>query len=465
MKVKFSLYEKIWLSVIISFGAFLRLYQLGKPAFWVDEATSANVAISIMHSGLPVLFSGGNSVGALFLHYSMALFGLIFGSSEFSFRLVSVIFGLLTIVLAFFIGKEYSKSGGIISALFFSVFYLEVFFSRQSRYYQLFQLAFFASIYFLYKSKDRPIFLLPAIICLFITIDTHIEGLILAAFFVAHILIFNRKQWFAALISAIPLISKLLPAAGLSSGSIVSNYASRYLASISNMFYLLILFVPGLILSFIKKRRLTLLLVLPSLFTLVGIFSLETFAMRYSYFFMFPLLLYSALLFSFIYDKYGKWMLIPIIFLIIIPSNLFFPQTYVNVIRPIDYNLNDYSAPFTDYKAVPAEIIQELKSNVTLISYYSPDVSYYIRKPDYVLPFSLDGRGEDQVSFNNSLNQTVDRYSGALILDKIPVKPYHLIVDSFSVSKLKPNQMENFKTLSENCSLLYNQQDVKIFKC
>jgi hypothetical protein len=58
--------------------------------------------------------------------------------------------------LAYFIGKEYSKSGGIISALFFAVFYLEVFFSRQARYYQLFQLAFFASLYFLYKSKENP---------------------------------------------------------------------------------------------------------------------------------------------------------------------------------------------------------------------------------------------------------------------------------------------------------------------
>ena len=44
-----------------------------------------------------------------------------------------MIIGMFTIVLAYFIGKEYSKTGGIISALFFSVFYLEVFFSRQGK--------------------------------------------------------------------------------------------------------------------------------------------------------------------------------------------------------------------------------------------------------------------------------------------------------------------------------------------
>ncbi len=458
--------EIIFLVVILLFALFIRVYGLGTPSLWVDESTSAMASKMILEKGVPVFDSGMHYGSAYILHYSMTFF-MLFGQTEFLARFVSVILGLLTIILAYFIGKEYSKSGGIIASLFFAVFYLEVFFSRQSRYYQLFQLAFFASLYFLYKSKDNPRWLYLAIIAMFIAIDTHIEALILAPIFILHILYFNRKQWFLSVFPLIPLIRKIIPASKLSTGSVefVSNYASQYLSYARNMTYLLVLFIPGLIWGFLKKKRLTLTLIIPALLTLAGIFSLQTFAFRYAYFFVFPLLLYSAILFALLYDKYGKLMLIPVILLIIIPSNLFFPQTYVNILQPINYNFNDYSAPYTDYKAVPVEIINELKSNTTLISYFSSDVEWYIRKPNYVLPFSMNGIGEDQISMNNSEGEVVDRYSGALILKEIPEKPYNLIADAFSVSKLKPGQKTLLANISQNCSISYEGVDLKVYSC
>ncbi|MBU2576558.1 MAG: glycosyltransferase family 39 protein [Nanoarchaeota archaeon] len=458
--------EIILLCIILLFALFLRVYSLGSSPFWVDEAISARASVMILEKGVPILDSGWHYSSAYFLHYLMAFF-MLFGQTEFFARFISVIFGLLTIVLAYFIGKEYSKSGGIISALFFTVFYLEVFFSRQARYYQLFQLAFFASLYFLYKSKENPQWLYLAIIAFFVAIDTHLEALILAPFFILHILYYNRRQWFLSILPVIPLIKKLIPASRLSTGSanVVSNYASKYFSYTTNMLYLIILFIPGLILGFFKRKRLTLTLMIPAIATLIGIFSLQTFAFRYAYFFMFLILLYSAVLFSWLYDRYGKLILIPLFLLIIIPSNLFFPYTYVNVIKPIDYNFNDISAPYTDYKAVPTDVITQLKSDITLISYYSADVEFYIRKPDYALPFTMTGIGEDQVSVNNSLGEVVDRYSGASILTGIPERPYNLVADSFSVSKLKPNQMELLANLTEECEVKYENWDLKIYGC
>lgn len=458
--------EYFLLGAILVFGFLLRVYQLGNAPLWVDEATSTMAAKMILENGLPVLDSGWYYSSAYVLHYLMAFF-LLFGQTEFFARFISVVFGLLTIVLAYFIGKEYSKSGGIISALFFAVFYLEVFFSRQARYYQLFQLAFFASLYFLYKSKENPKWLYPVIIAFFIAIDTHLEALVLAPFFILHILYYTRRQWFLSILPAIPLIRKLIPASGLSTGSVnvVSDYASKYFSYTTNMLYLLILFIPGLILGFLKKKRLTTTLVIPAIATLIGIFSLQTFAFRYVYFFVFLILLYSSVLLAIIYDKYGKLILIPLFLLIIIPSNLFFPLTYVNVIVPINYNFNDASAPYTDYKAVPVEIITQLKSNTTLISYYSSDVEFYIRKPDYVLPFSMTGIGDDQISINNSIGEVVDRYSGALILSEGPNKPYNLIADGFSVSKLKTNQREFFENLTRGCEVGYAANDLRVYSC
>jgi hypothetical protein len=463
---KITRWEILALILILAFAFFIRIYALGSPSFWVDEAISANAAKKILESGRPVFDSDWNYRSAYFLHYSMA-FMMIFSVSEFSVRFVSVVFGLLTIVLAFFLGREYSKWGGIIASLFFALFYLEVFFSRQSRYYQLFQLAFFASLYFLYKSKERSIFLIPATFLFFIALDTHATGLILAPFFIFHILYFNKKQWFFSIFFFIPLIKKFIPTTKLSSGygNVAVSYMSSYFSYTRNMLYLLILFVPGILFALRKNKRLTLLIALSSIFALFGIFSLQTFAFRYAYFFIFPLLLYSALFFSYLVDKHGKIMLIPLVFIIIIPSNIFFNYSYVNVVRPIEYNLNDPSAPFTDYKILPPELISELKYNTTLVTYFSSDVEWYIRKPDYVLPFSLDGRGSDQISFANSRGEIVDRYSGAMILSEELERPYNVIAPLFSTRKLTQSQRNFHNALVRECEVAYSAIDVRIYRC
>ncbi len=458
--------EIIILILILIFAFFLRIHALGVPPLWIDEAISVNTANNILEKGFPIFDSGINNK-TYFLHYSIALF-LFIANNEFFARFVSVIFGLLTIILAYKIGKEYSNSAGLIAAIFFSVFYLEIFFSRQSRYYQLLQLCFFACIYFLYKSKENPKYLILSIITFFIALDTHLQALILAPFMILHILIYNRKQWFLSIFPLIPFLNKFRRVPSVTSSGktqeIAINYASKYFSYASNMIYLLILFVPGVILGFIKKKRLTILILAPSIITLLGIFTVKIFAFRYSYFFVFPLLLYVSILFGWLYNKYGRIILIPILILIIIPSNLFYPYTYINVIKPIDTQFLDPSAPYTDYKKVPYELKENMKENI-LISYFSPDVEYYIKKPNYVIPFSMSGIGKDSVSINNSENKLVDRYSGAEIIQNIPLEDYYITLDKFSVSKLKIEQREFLGELINNCTSVYYNYDLQIFYC
>jgi hypothetical protein len=458
----------ILLTIILLFGLFLRIYALGTPPFWVDESISTSASLSILEKGFPIS-DGDMNHKTYFLHYSMALF-LSIAQTEFFARIVSVIFGLLTIFLAFKVGEEYSNSTGLISALFFTVFYLEVFFSRQSRYYQLLQLAFFASLYFLYKSKEKPKYYLPlSILAFFIALDTQLQALVLAPFIILHILYFNKKHWLYSIFPIVPLATRFLKLFNLTPGTeqireTAVNYASRYFSYTSNMLYLLILFIPGTILGFMKNKRLTLTFLLSSIITLIGIFALKTFAFRYAYFFVFPLLLFTAVLFGYLYDKYGKTIFIPLFLLILIPSNLFFPHTYINVFTPINYHFNDPSAPYTDYKILPEELKQEMIGS-KLISYFASDVEFYIKKPDFVVPFGLNGLTPDQVSINNSQGQLVDRYSGALILQDIPEKPYFLTADRFSTSKLFPNQRQFLNQLTNNCTKAYSNHDLEIFKC
>lgn len=472
--------EIILLVLILLFAFLLRIYALGVPPLWIDEAISANTAKCILEKGVPFFDSGINN-GTYFLHYSMAFF-MLFGQTEFFARFASVIFGLLTIFLAYKIGKEYSSSSGIISALFFSIFYLEVFFSRQSRYYQLLQLTFFACLYFLYKSKKNPKYLLFSIISFFIALDTHLQALVLAPFIILHIL-YDKKYWFLSIFPLIPLLKKFSGVMGVTNSTSVQeltvnyaqeatiNYASKYLSYTYNIIYLSVLFVIGIIVGFLKKKRLTLLILVPSIVALLGIFTLKTFAFRYAYFFVFPFLLYAGVLFGWLYDKYGKMILIPLLMIILIPSNLFYPYTYVNVIEPIDTQFLDSSAPYTDYKQIPQEIKEDMKKRI-LISYFSPDVEFYIKKPNLVVPFSMTGIGEDSISVNvlasssaNNEKIPIDRYSGARIIEKRPLEEYYLTADKFSVSKLKLEQRELLKSLIENCTVSYSSQDLQIFHC
>lgn len=448
------------LLAIILLGAFLRLTYLSAPPLWVDEAISVDIAQNAK-SGLPQT-SAGWYRSAYVLHYSMAFF-MFFSDSEAGARFISVLAGLATIVLAFFIGKEYSKSGGLIAAVFTATFYLQVFFSRQSRYYQLFQLAFFLSLYLLYKSKEKPWLIYPAIIALFVAIDTHLQGLLLCFFFIGHILLYNNK-WLAIL-PALPLLRRFIPTTSLASSSAetATNFASQYASYLSHSFFVLLLAVPGLIWSFFKNKRLTILLLVPAAITLAGVFTLETFAFRYAYFFIFPIVLFSSLLVAYMYDNYGKVILVAIALLLILPSNIFLPYTYTTMLKPTSAQFYDLSAPYNDYKTIPEDLLVEMQTE-TLISYFAPDVMFYIRTPDYVIPFSLDGRTPDQVSVTIH-NQTVDRYSGAPILQELPERPYFVTADDFSVRKLRPNQRTFYEQLTKDCTIKHQDHAYRIYFC
>ncbi|MFA5856818.1 MAG: glycosyltransferase family 39 protein [Candidatus Pacearchaeota archaeon] len=473
IKNHFKKYMEKWLlGLILSFGFFLRIFKLQEPPLWVDEAISSIASKNILIKFVPILDSGMLYSRAYFFHYIQAFF-LMFKENDFFTRFPSVIFGVLTIYLGYKIGKEYSKSGGILTALFMSVFYLEVFYSRQARFYQLFQLMFFASIYFLYKSyepkkkKQNITYLIFALISLLICIDTQIAGLVLAPFFVLHILYFNRPRYLA-IIPAIPLIQKIIPAKSLASGTKESamNYSSSYFEFARNIHYMLIIVIPGVIFSFYKKFRLSILIVVPSIILLLGVFTLKTFALRYAYFIVFPLVLYFSLTLAYLYDKYGNSMLIAIFAVLIIPSNLIYPFTAGNIINPIDYNFYDYSAPEINMKNIPAELMIELQNeNNKLISFFSSSVEWYIRKPDYVIPFTMDGRAEDQISYNNSQGRSVDVYSGAEIYKEKPNGKYYVIEDYFSVTKLKPKQRERYNLLIKGCEIVFQNSDVKIREC
>jgi len=479
---KFSVkVELVLLLFILIIGFYLRIGFLGVPPFWVDESISSVASLNILEKGLPLLDSGLLYDSALIFHYSQAISMLIFGVNDFAARFPSVVFGLLTIVLAFFVGREYSKKAGLVAALFVSIFFLEVFFSKQARFYQLFQLAFFASLFFLYKSGKNYKWIYPALACFLVAVDTQPAGLVLVPFFVVHILWFNLKKWFFSLVPIATFIFNQLTFFSITSSSSISTvlveksaqqlsilYMLDYFSFTINMRYLLVFFIPGLIWSFFKNKVLTSLIILPSLIVLSGIFFLDVFAFRYAYFFSFPVILFSSLLLVFLAEKYGKILFVAIIALVLIPSNLFYPFSYVTMLVPSQNNLNDFSAPEINFKTIPLETLNELKkSESIIITHYSPPVEWYIKKPDLVMPFTMTGQGNDAISYNKN-GLFVDIYSGAPMIydvNALPDKKFFYIEQGFAFSKLKGEQINFISEMKNKCSLIHENNDLKVYSC
>lgn len=105
---------------ILFLAIFLRLYNLGVPSIWVDEAFSIWIAKADPHTLMTnISMDAHPPLYFIFLHYWIKLFG----QSEFAARLLSVIFGLATIVVTYKFCNEIfeDKKYGLLTAFLLSI--------------------------------------------------------------------------------------------------------------------------------------------------------------------------------------------------------------------------------------------------------------------------------------------------------------------------------------------------------
>jgi hypothetical protein len=141
------------LGILMIIGFIFRLRGLeSNSSFWIDEASSATFARAIVEIGKPQLLSGYMANDYTVHFYLMAFSFKLFGLSEFAARFPSVVFGVLTILAVFLLGKEYGGSKvGIIASTMTAFSVLEIVYSRQARSYQELQFFFILSVYFLFR--------------------------------------------------------------------------------------------------------------------------------------------------------------------------------------------------------------------------------------------------------------------------------------------------------------------------
>ena len=125
---KFIMNYKYLLPIVLV-GFLLRIIYVSNLDFYYDEASHAMGQKALIEKGTspwdtvnwqPPLYS-----------YTASILTRILGLSEFSFRLTSVIFGTLTIVLVYYLGNLlYNKKIGLLAAILLAVSPLHVVYSR-----------------------------------------------------------------------------------------------------------------------------------------------------------------------------------------------------------------------------------------------------------------------------------------------------------------------------------------------
>jgi uncharacterized membrane protein len=151
---------------LIAIGFYLRFNNLGDRALWCDEAATLYASIGVLQHGAPVMPSGELYPRSFLNHYLIAQSFRIFGISEFSGRIVSVIFGTLSIPLVYLLGKELGRRTGLIATLLITFSAFEMLWAREARMYAQFQFFYLLTAYLFYMSlkKDNyKLFLLSVI--------------------------------------------------------------------------------------------------------------------------------------------------------------------------------------------------------------------------------------------------------------------------------------------------------------
>jgi mannosyltransferase len=127
--------QGILLSVITIFGALLRLQHLGDKSFWVDEAFSAFIAAAPWHNFWQQIQTTELN---MLPYYLLLRLWIHFGSSEAWLRLLSALFGIVSIPLIYLLSSRlFCRRVGLLAAALLAVHPGHIIFSQEARSYSM----------------------------------------------------------------------------------------------------------------------------------------------------------------------------------------------------------------------------------------------------------------------------------------------------------------------------------------
>jgi len=139
------------LLLILLLGTFLRLYQLGEKSLWTDELVVMENAASIVDVKSFLTHTLDDDLPRF---YSLIFkFWMHFGKSEFTMRVLSVIFGCLSILVVYALSRLFFDTKTSLSAAFLTAISpFLLLYDREIRMYSLFALFSLLSTYLFIRS-------------------------------------------------------------------------------------------------------------------------------------------------------------------------------------------------------------------------------------------------------------------------------------------------------------------------
>src|SRR3989338_3027520 len=210
---------------ILLWAGITRVYKLDEQSWWMDEGYSVNAALSTIEKGYPLLPSGLAYNQHIVYTYFLAGSIKIFGLSAWSTRAPSVLASMLTLPIIFFFTKKMiGPRVAYLATLLASFSYWEIAWARQARFYALFQLTFWAALFFFWNavtSRKKIDFLWAGFFsCL--TFFLHPLGIFLIPIYVATIIVtllnmqgVSLRMWWRKNWPSIATISLLLAVTGI----------------------------------------------------------------------------------------------------------------------------------------------------------------------------------------------------------------------------------------------------------
>jgi len=211
MKIFRKKIPKLLLLYILILALFLRIVGINQ-SFWLDEAIGANAVSTHSYQSILVNFPKGDNHPPLY-YLTLKAWTDVFGQSEPSFRSLSLVFALLTIIVTYKIAELLSKNKSfpIISALLVTTSQFHVYYSQEARMYMM--AAFFAvlSVYSFIKTlkNDRDIksFVIFSLAITALVFTDYVPVFLLPFFWIyAAIYHKNKKWWKNFLLAHLPLV-------------------------------------------------------------------------------------------------------------------------------------------------------------------------------------------------------------------------------------------------------------------
>jgi uncharacterized membrane protein len=206
------------LIAITALGGFLRLYHLSYQSLWLDELHSVIPTDPLNPIPLLIEYCKHDQPPLFFLFLTSVF--RIFETTDFAARLACSLLGIISIPVAYLLGKEfYNKKVGILTALLTCVNFYHIFYSQEVRFYSLtFLLAALSYLFFLRGFKRGKV--IDYVGYIFFTASllyTHYYGLLIfgvqSITFVLLVIIYKRDKKFiiGGILSGILVLVAFIP--------------------------------------------------------------------------------------------------------------------------------------------------------------------------------------------------------------------------------------------------------------